>query len=207
LAQVLKEEVERRIIDAALRVFADKGYAAATIGEIAEVGGVSTGNIYRYYENKAALFDSIVDDDFVRRFRAALRERIEAAAGIEDLDRLAPDAAWFVASEALLRFVFDNRLRVVILLGRAEGTRWEGIARETVDELVRLAIAHVRALRPGAKFDGPRRLVLVRIYEALVETSARILAEYEDEARIRDAVTSYTRYHLAGLRALFASAA
>ena len=206
MAQVLKEEVQRRIVDAALGVFARKGYAAATIGEIAAAAGISTGNVYRYYENKEALFEDAVDETFVHRFSALLEKRVASLAGVEDVRRLGPDAAWFTASEELMRFTIDNRLRVVIVLGRAAGTRWASFAGQTVDQLVRLAIAHFREVAPGVKLSEPSRFALHRVYENLIDTTARILAEYEDEAPIREAVATYSRYHLAGLRELFVKA-
>lgn len=206
MAQVLKEEVQKRIVEAALVVFAQKGYAAATIGEIAAGAGISTGNVYRYYENKEALFDDAVSERFVRRFSALLRQRVEALARAEDERRLGhpQDTLWIAASEELMRFTIENRLRLVILLDRARGTRWEGFADETAEELVRLAIAYVREARPSVKLSDPTRFALRRIYDGLIVTTARILAEYEDEARIREAVASYLRYHLAGLRELLA---
>lgn len=206
MAQVLKEEVQKRIVEAALAVFAKKGYGAATIGEIAAAAGISTGNVYRYYENKEALFEDAVDEQLVRRLSTLLGERVKALAGVDDVRRLEPDAPWFAASEELMRFTIENRLRLVILLGRgrAEGTRWASFAADTAEELVRLAIAHFRSVRPGIKVTDTMRFTLQRIYESLVETNAQILAEYEEEVRIREAVAGYSRYHLAGLRALFA---
>ncbi len=203
MAQVLKEEVQKRIVEAALRVFAKKGYAAATIGEIAATAGISTGNVYRYYENKEALFEDALDETFVRQFSGLLSQRVSALAGVEDVGRLGADAPWFTASEELLRFTIENRLRLVILLGRADGTRWASFAADTAQELVRLAIAHFRSVRPGIRIAETTRFALERIYESLLQTNARILEAYEDEDDIRRAVASYSRYHLAGLRALF----
>ena len=205
MAQVLKEEVQNRIVQAAVGVFARKGYAAATIGEIAAAAGISTGNVYRYYENKEALFDDAVDEQLVRRFSALVRERVTTLAGVEDVRRLGPDAAWFAVSEELMRFTVENRLRLVILLGRAEGTRWASFAGDLAGDLVRLAVEHFRSVRPALEVSETTRFALQRIYASLVETNARILAEYEDEARIREAVATYSRYHLAGLRELFAA--
>jgi len=203
LPQVLKEDVQKRIVEAAVRLFATKGYAATTIGEIAETAGISTGNVYRYYGSKDALFDDALDEPFVRRFETLLHDRVRALAGIDDVRRLDPRAAWYRASEELMRFTIEHRLRLVILLGRAEGTRWASFAGETVEALVRLALAHFREIEPSLKVGAATRFALVRIYEALIETNARILAEYEDEAQIRAAVAAFSRYHLAGLRALF----
>lgn len=47
---------EKQILKAALDVFSRKGYAAATIPEIARLAGVATGTIYIYYPSKRELF-------------------------------------------------------------------------------------------------------------------------------------------------------
>jgi AcrR family transcriptional regulator len=56
---------ERRIADlmrAAREVFAEKGYDAASVSEIAERAGLVEGNIYRHFENKRALLVKVVED-------------------------------------------------------------------------------------------------------------------------------------------------
>lgn len=58
-----KEQTPRRqeqILKAALDVFSRKGYAAATIPEIAEMAGVATGTIYIYYPSKRELFIAVI---------------------------------------------------------------------------------------------------------------------------------------------------
>jgi AcrR family transcriptional regulator len=53
------EQVERNrelVLDAARRVFIDKGYAGATLDAIAEDAGFSKGVVYSQFENKADLF-------------------------------------------------------------------------------------------------------------------------------------------------------
>ncbi len=44
-----------QILDAATRVFADKGFARATIRDVATTAGIADGTIYNYFENKTAL--------------------------------------------------------------------------------------------------------------------------------------------------------
>jgi AcrR family transcriptional regulator len=48
------------ILDAALKVFAQKGFAAARMDDIAREAGVTKGTIYLYFENKEAVFKSLV---------------------------------------------------------------------------------------------------------------------------------------------------
>jgi AcrR family transcriptional regulator len=196
--QVKKDDIEERIADAALRVFAARGYAAATIADIARAARISTGNVYRYYPGKDALFYAVVDAGFVRRLRRLLRARVRAAAA-----HGRPTASWRAAAEELLRFAIEHRREVVIALGRAEGSRYARLADELVAELAELAIAHARRLRRGLRVGAPLRLALARVYRGLVETSVAALAELDDEAAVREAVEAYTRYHLAGLARLF----
>lgn len=43
---------EKDIIEAAIKVFAEKGYFKSKISKIADEAGVATGSVYVYYENK-----------------------------------------------------------------------------------------------------------------------------------------------------------
>lgn len=61
MAQTLKDEVKYKIKNGAIQVFTDKGYKGTSIKEIARVSGVSVGNLYRYYENKEALYAEVVE--------------------------------------------------------------------------------------------------------------------------------------------------
>lgn len=49
------------IVSAALRLFAERGFASASIAEIAEVAGITKGAIYWHFDSKDALFKAIFD--------------------------------------------------------------------------------------------------------------------------------------------------
>jgi AcrR family transcriptional regulator len=55
-------ETRQAIVDAAYRTFAEKGYAQATIDDIAAVCGVSKGAIYHHFSNKEQLFRTLFGD-------------------------------------------------------------------------------------------------------------------------------------------------
>ena len=55
-----KQARPAEILDAALKVFAHKGFAAARMDDIAKEAGVTKGTIYLYFENKEAVFKSLV---------------------------------------------------------------------------------------------------------------------------------------------------
>jgi len=54
-----KEEAKSRILDAANKVFAEKGYHEATMDDIAKHLGVSKGAIYLYFSSKEDLFEAM----------------------------------------------------------------------------------------------------------------------------------------------------
>jgi len=56
------EDRPREICAAALDVFAEKGFAAAKLDEIASRAGVSKGTLYLYFKDKEELFRAVVRD-------------------------------------------------------------------------------------------------------------------------------------------------
>ena len=56
------EDRPREICTAALDVFAEKGFAAARLEEIARQAGVSKGTLYLYFKDKEDLFRAVVRD-------------------------------------------------------------------------------------------------------------------------------------------------
>src|ERR1051325_7831044 len=56
-----KAERPGEIVQAAMQVFAEKGFAAARLDDIARLAGVSKGALYLYFETKEDLFRAVVD--------------------------------------------------------------------------------------------------------------------------------------------------
>jgi AcrR family transcriptional regulator len=55
-----KQERPRELLDAALELFAEKGFAATRTEEVARRAGVSKGTLYLYYPSKEELFKAVV---------------------------------------------------------------------------------------------------------------------------------------------------
>lgn len=78
------------IVGAAMAVFAEKGFAAARLEEIAARAGVSKGALYLYFETKEDLFRAVVEQAIAPNIQA-VRAIIAAHPGpISDLLRLVP---------------------------------------------------------------------------------------------------------------------
>ncbi|MFP4456633.1 MAG: TetR family transcriptional regulator [Clostridia bacterium] len=60
-----KEDAEitrKRILDAALNIFSSKGYARATLNDIAKAAGVTRGAIYWHFEGKSEIYSVLVEE-------------------------------------------------------------------------------------------------------------------------------------------------
>src|SRR5688572_239366 len=82
------EETRRKILDAALDLFRERGFEATTIRDVAARAGLSLGSAYYYFTSKEAIvgayYDYVQDEHRVRSRDAFarggdLRERLRAA--------------------------------------------------------------------------------------------------------------------------------
>ena len=85
-----KLETRRDILGAAYRVFAEKGYAQATVDDVAAACGVSKGAIYHHFASKEELFRALLDDH--RHEIEGMRAAIDRATSFSDVLRGVVDA-------------------------------------------------------------------------------------------------------------------
>jgi AcrR family transcriptional regulator len=60
-----KEARPAELLEAALDLFVEKGYAATRLEDVAARAGVSKGTLYLYYENKEALFKAVIQEGII----------------------------------------------------------------------------------------------------------------------------------------------
>lgn len=196
MPQVLKDEVRERILAAALEVFAERGYAGATIAAIAGRAGLGTGSLYRYYPGKGELFDAVVTPALAEEFAALLERRVRGLARVAFGE---PARRGGDEGEEMLRFWVRHRLAVVILLDRAEDTAYAHYGERFVELLVTGTLAHFRAAHPGVRVSARARFVLERIFEGTRRTLAAILEAHADEGALREAIEAFWSYQIPGL--------
>src|SRR2546430_7033936 len=76
-----------RILDAAVRVFAEKGFYGARVAEIAREAGVADGTIYLYFKSKDDLLISLFEDR-MENVNQNLRDAIAAAPADDPIAKL-----------------------------------------------------------------------------------------------------------------------
>ncbi len=70
------EDRREQIIDAAMRVFAQKGFVRATNKDVAREAGITPGLIYHYFESKEALLMAILETRSPLKVLSAMPENV-----------------------------------------------------------------------------------------------------------------------------------
>jgi AcrR family transcriptional regulator len=83
-----------RLLSAAARVFAERGFEGASVDEIAAEAGLSKGSLYWNFKSKDELFGALLEDHIDRRIRSILA-LLESAPASRDM---APEASNWLSS-------------------------------------------------------------------------------------------------------------
>jgi AcrR family transcriptional regulator len=83
-----KDDRPAEILEAALAVFAEKGYAAARMDDIARRAGVTKGTIYLYFDSKDAVFRGLVQESIGATIQAVTQAAENFEGSAADLLRM-----------------------------------------------------------------------------------------------------------------------
>ena len=121
------------IFDAAVAVFSEKGFARATMEEVARRAGIAKGTLYNNYRSKKELFLSLIEEG-IERLESAVRREVARREDISGkLEALIG---------AQLSFFEEYRDYCKLLLSEVWGlgTRWE-------EQVERLRSGYIRIIR------------------------------------------------------------
>src|SRR5262249_32283430 len=122
-----KADRPAEILNAALDCFAERGFAATRMDDVAARAGVTKGTVYLYFENKEELFKALIRSELLPNL-----ERLEAAAST--------DVPAAVLLERLLAIwvghVFPSRVSVLPKVIIAEAGNFPELAKFYLHEVV-----------------------------------------------------------------------
>ncbi|HEX8076146.1 MAG TPA: TetR/AcrR family transcriptional regulator [Thermoleophilaceae bacterium] len=99
----------RLILDAAIRVFAEKGFHHCRVSDVADEAGVAYGLVYHYFDSKEEILNSL----FIERWQLMLDAIVE----IDEMrDVPARDKLYMVASFIIDSYRFEPNLMKVIIV-------------------------------------------------------------------------------------------
>ena len=106
-----KDDKRSRILKAAVKVFAQRGFYNAKVSQIAKHAGIADGTIYLYFKNKDEILISIFEEEMAK-FIFKVRKKIESEPGIKSKLRIFVKTHLnFVKKNPKLAQVFQLELR------------------------------------------------------------------------------------------------
>jgi AcrR family transcriptional regulator len=134
----------RQILDAAVRVFAHKGYHTSRVGDITQEAGVAHGLLYHYFAGKEAVLEAV--------FRETWTELLDAVTAVEESGDPAREQLRKVAAIVLRAWKHDPDLVRVLVREIARSPE----LHKRVDELGKVTAAIERIVARG-QADGSFR--------------------------------------------------
>lgn len=150
------ERSRQRLIDAASRLFAERGYRDTSVQAIGEAAGISRGSIFWHFGSKEGLLWAVVERAFADWETGRLVPDVGSATGVEAVHRALRAHRAFLAGNATTLHLF------YVLMFEALGPRPDLAARFAAlhDRLRALGAAWLRAgiaagdLRPDVDPDA-----------------------------------------------------
>ncbi len=146
----------RIILDAAVRVFARRGFHACRVSDIADEAGVAYGLVYHYFGSK----DEVLDTLFLERWSVML----EAIGEIDQQDIAAREKLHGIASFIVDSYRHDPELMKVIIV---EVTRAANSFGQTHLHLIREAYTRIAAIVAKAQASGEFRSEVTAEFAAM----------------------------------------
>lgn len=137
------------ILSAALEVFAERGFQAARLEEVARRAGVSKGALYLYFETKADLFRAVVTD--------AISPNLERTKAVASADVPFEQAVRMGVGMLAARVVTDRRITGVVKLVIAESRNHPELATIWHETVVEPGIRLLTGLITAAQARGEVR--------------------------------------------------
>lgn len=132
-----KEARPAEIVAAALQLFADRGFAATRLEDVATIAGVSKGTVYLYFESKEQLFEAVV--------REAITPNIDRAEALVDTFE-GPTPELLRALFEFMAGVLETPVTGVMKLLVAESGNFPQLARLYADLVLRRVFGLLRRI-------------------------------------------------------------
>jgi TetR/AcrR family transcriptional repressor of nem operon len=170
------EENRRRILDAASRLFRERGFESVTVAEVMQAAGLTHGGFYGYFKSKDELVAGALADVLTRRTEVSGDLGAFAARYLSQTHR--DNKAGGCPTAALA----------------AETARLTGDARTEMTTALKRQIERLSRIAPG-KDAAQKRQAAIGSWAALV--GAMILARVSDDPLLSDEVLDQTKAWLA----------
>jgi AcrR family transcriptional regulator len=186
------EQRRTQLLGVALEVFADQGFHATSMDEVAEAAGVTKPVLYQHFPSKRALYRELLDEVDAQLVARLVEATTKAATGRERVQ--AGFAAYF-------RFVAGNRAAFRLLFGASvrNDPEFAVVAERAIERIAELITELIEI-----DAQPEHRSVLAHAIVGMAEATSRRLASDDtgdDPERLANWLAEMAWFGLRGVRA------
>lgn len=165
LKQIQSDLTRQRIVEAATRLFARKGFYGTSIAALAQATGLTKGAFYHHFESKEAIFFAVVESVRAVWGRGVAREVVQGEGPLAQLETLLDSHTRLLSENEMLCLVMSNLMLEMEDLNPAYAKVLQQVYRD-------LTVFIERIVRQGQKVDAIRcdvspKLVAINIVAML----------------------------------------
>jgi AcrR family transcriptional regulator len=169
-----EEETQARILKAAEKLFAKRGYGATTTRELAEAAGVAEGTLFRHFENKKAILVEVATRGWMEILSDLLTELSEMASY--------KAVAQVMRKRMLSLNANTDMLRVCFMEAQFHPELRDRIQAEVIDKMTDVTEAFFQTAMDRGTYRKMNPRVVARIFLGMFTVSGFSQSTLSDEA-------------------------
>lgn len=198
------EGVYENVLRCARQEFLEKGFALASLRDIAKAAGTSTGSIYTRFTDKAGLFRALVEPaagELKRRF-LEIQESFHQFDGPTQQEEMGRYTAH--AQEGLFDYIYEHLPEFELLLRRAAGTEYA----HYIDELVEIEVSYTykymevigcESVKSGLVTEDFIHIIVTAYFNGMFEVARHNMSKADAVKYVK----LLNRYHMQGFSTVF----
>lgn len=181
----LNDKLAQEILTTAKTEFLKKGFRNASVRDIAASVGVTTGAIYRYYANKEALFDALVEE-FAELFFNEYKEYSENFS-VQELDsRLATLPQLSEPNgkiEVIMKYIYEHYDVFKLIACCSAGTKYENYIERLTEIETKSDTVLIRLLQKENRITADMDDTLIHIISNTIFNGIFEIISHDDNAK------------------------
>lgn len=187
--QIKKDEIQKRLLNAGLQEFLNKGFEKASVRSIVKTANTTVGNFYNYFKSKEDLFSELVDDVY-QHFICLIKHHHQLSTETE-LIQTENIVLW---REKIADLIYQlNPIlndRFLLLVNHSKGTKYSGVKEQLTRLIGHNLTVHIKDLSPDYPYPELGHIIAAQHVCGTIEIIKLIKDEQKREQLIIEQILS-----------------
>lgn len=185
------EATRAALVEEATKLFAERGFAATSLDDVARAASVTRGAVYHHFAGKQALFSAVVEE----QERLSIDRIAASMTGYDDLWE-----SCMAGIDAFMDACVDPTYSTIVWREGMSALGWDGMKVCAEKYSLGLIEGSAKALVDAGYFAGQAFDTTVRMVFHMFGAAAMTLAAAEDKQQVRDECADIVKRMFTGLR-------